>query len=112
MHTYMHVHACSLDMLDKFEVPPIPEGYPMVIAVNALLDTVRSVALIISEQDNHAPSKGMERMLPPPLSSVQGDGVEGVILRSSWSGVLAALALLLDAWYVCTWVTLCIAYCM
>ena len=89
--------VCSLEMLDKFEVPPIPDGYPLVVAVNALLDTVQSVSLIISRQDSHTSSK-------PLLRGVRGedggDGVEGVILRSSWSGVLAALALLLDAWCV------------
>ena len=82
-------------MLDKLEVPLIPEGYPLVVAVNALLDTVKSVALIVREEGGGGGEGSQGQPLP---TSVSDDGVEGVILRSSWSGVLAALALLLDAW--------------
>ena len=81
-------------MLDKFDVPLIPEGYPLVVSMNALLDAVKSVSHIIN--GNERSSSKLKRKKPPP-TSVQGDGVDGVILRSSWSGVLAALALLLDA---------------
>ncbi len=35
-------------MLDKTEVPQIPEGYPLVVAMNALLDAVRSVSVIVN----------------------------------------------------------------
>ena len=82
-------------MLDKYEVPVIPDGYPLVVAINALFDTVKSVALIMKEQEGGGAERGQQQSLP---TSVREDGVEGVILRSSWSGVLAALALLLDAW--------------
>ena len=94
----LHTLHCSLEMLDKYEVPLIPDGYPLVVALNALLDAVKSVSLIVNGSDNS--SAKLRRKQPPPPSSMQGNGVEGVMLRSSWSGVLAALALLLDAWQV------------
>ena len=84
-------------MLDKFEVPHIPDGYPLIVAFNALLDIVHSVSLIVNGQDS-VPATPTRQGAEPPPTSVRGDGVEGIILRSSWSGVLAALALLLDAW--------------
>ncbi len=122
-------------MLDKFEVPPIPEGYPLVVAMNALLDAVKSVSIIINGKD---PGSGkLKRAKPsatPTLGEIahgrdarsvaastpRGDSsselrpgggvalptqlkldekqVECVMVQSSWSGVLAALALLLDTW--------------
>ena len=88
----------SLELLDKFEVPLIPDGYPLVVAFNALLDVVHSVALIVSGQDTGPEGARPKLGKEPPPTSVRGDGVEGIILRSSWSGVLASLALLLDAW--------------
>lgn len=93
-------------MLDKFEVPLIPDGYPLVVAMNALLDAVKSVSLITNntqEEEESSPAKNRKTgsgggELPAMPTSVTGDGVNGVMLKSSWSGVLAALALLLDAW--------------
>ncbi len=94
-------------MLDKYDVPLIPDGYPLVVAMNSLLDAIKSVSSIISEseggsgkekrkQSSSSSSSSPSHHQQP--SSVQGSGVEGVMLRSSWSGVLAALALLLEAW--------------
>ena len=37
-------------MLDKTEVPTIPEGYSLVVAMNALLDAIRSVSLVINDE--------------------------------------------------------------
>lgn len=92
-------------MLDKSEVPPIPEGYPLVVAMNALFDAVKSVSSIINGKEESSGSGKMKRMEPLPFAAAVttvegggGGGVECVMLRSSWSGVLAALALLLDSW--------------
>lgn len=89
-------------MLDKSEVPPIPEGYPLVVAMNALFDAVKSVSSIINGKEESSGSGKMKRKEPLPfaaaVTTVEGGGVECVMLRSSWSGVLAALALLLDSW--------------
>ena len=91
----------SLEMLDKSDVPPIPDGYPLVVAMNALLDAIQSVAVIVN--GNRTSSGKLQRKPSLPVAGpvVQGQGrgvVEGVVLSSSWSGVLAALALLLDSW--------------
>ena len=73
----------SLEMLEKTDIPLIPDGYPLVVAMNALLDAVKSVSLVVNEKKKSV--------------SVE---LKGVMLKSSWSGVMAALALLLDAWWV------------
>ena len=39
----------SLEMLDKTEVPGITEGYPLVVAMNALLDAIKSVSLVVND---------------------------------------------------------------
>lgn len=124
-------------MLDKFEVPPIPEGYPLVVAMNALLDAVKSVSIIINgkepgsgklkrakgkttptlgggakeadsskahegsstaREDGSVESRGQRGVVVPVELSSDVKEVERVMLQSSWSGVMAALALLLDAW--------------
>ena len=128
-------------MLDKSEVPPIPEGYPLVVAMTALLDAVRSVSVVINgKEPGSGKLKRARSATTPTLGGRAGDAgsgnsretqsvavatsreessgdlrslggvaapaelssgvrqVERVMLQSSWSGVLAALALLLDAW--------------
>ncbi len=50
---------CSLEMLDKTDVPLIVEGYPLVVAINALLNAVKSVSLVIS-------NKMSSRAVTPP----------------------------------------------
>lgn len=73
----------SLEMLDKTDTPFIPDGYPLVVAMNALLDAVKSVSLVINDKKKAVSTELKE-----------------VMLKSSWSGVMAALALLLDTWWV------------
>jgi len=121
-------------MLDKTEVPPIPEGYPLVVAMNALLDSVKSISILVNGKepgsgklkrakgDSPATKKGegpsgvsngpaaraapatredsvgVGGVVSPVEPSPRGMKVGGVMLESSWAGVLAALALLLDTW--------------
>ena len=80
---YTCTFPCSLEMLDKTEIPLIPDGYPLVVAMNALLDAVRSVSLVINDKKKAVSTELKE-----------------VMLKSSWSGVMAALSLLLDNWWV------------
>ena len=40
----------SLEMLEKNDVPVIPEGYPLVVAMTALMDAVKSVSLVITDE--------------------------------------------------------------
>ena len=70
-------------MLEKTEIPLIPDGYPLVVAMNALMDAVKSVSQVINNKKKAV--------------SVE---LKEVMLKSSWSGVMAALALLLDTWWV------------
>ena len=37
-------------MLEKTEVPLIPDGYPLVVAMTALMDAVKSVSLVINDE--------------------------------------------------------------
>ena len=117
-------------MLDKTEVPPIPEGYPLVVAMNALLDSVRSISIIINGKEpgsgklkrakGDSPSMKGEagvsngpasRAMPATRHDVVGGvvvspadrsskeiKVQGVMVQSSWAGIMAALSLLLDTW--------------
>ena len=71
----------SLEMLEKTDIPLIPDGYPLVVAMNALMDAVKSVSQVINNKKKAV--------------SVE---LKEVMLKSSWSGVMAALALLLDTW--------------
>jgi hypothetical protein len=74
-------YLCSLEMLEKTDIPLIPDGYPLVVAMNALMDAVKSVSQVINNKKKAV--------------SVE---LKEVMLKSSWSGVMAALALLLDTW--------------
>ena len=40
----------SLEMLDKSEVPVISEGYTLVVAMTALIDAVKSVSLVVTDE--------------------------------------------------------------
>ena len=42
--------SSSLEMLEKTEVPHITEGYPLVVAMTALMDAVKSVSLVICDK--------------------------------------------------------------
>lgn len=40
-------YICSLEMLDKVEPPPIPDGFGISVAYACLLDIVRSISLAV-----------------------------------------------------------------
>ena len=54
--------SCSLEMLDKMDVPMIVEGYPLVVAMNALLYAIKSVSLVINDKITSRATT------PPPTS--------------------------------------------
>ena len=64
-----HIHAltysCSLEMLDKMDVPLIVEGYPLVVAMNALLFAIKSVSLVVYDKITSRATT------PPPTSPGQ-----------------------------------------
>ena len=68
-------------MLEKTDIPLILDGCPLVVAMNALMDAVKSVSQVISNKKKAV--------------SVE---LKEVMLKSSWSGVMAALSLLLDTY--------------
>jgi hypothetical protein len=37
-------------MLEKTDIPLIPDGYPLVVAMNALMDAVKSVSQVINNK--------------------------------------------------------------
>ena len=81
-------------MLEKTDIPLIPDGYPLVVAMNALMDAIKSVSLVVNDKKTTVSVKLKE-----------------VMLKSSWSGVMAALAILLDTWWVQLILSLYIALC-
>ncbi|XP_022081616.1 protein MON2 homolog isoform X2 [Acanthaster planci] len=111
-----------LDMLDKSEAPSIPEGYSISAAFASLLDVVKGVTTIVT-QEMEAEERRLRNQARDRAPHVvndkakdaredkeeeEGEGLllkmdEGLrrlweeIVNSSWCGVLAALTLLLDA---------------
>ncbi|CAI8001450.1 Protein MON2 homolog [Geodia barretti] len=88
-----HHKQAFLEMLDKSEVPVISEGYTLVVAMTALIDAVKSVSLVVT--DEVKAKKHVAQFLH--RSPSPGGDVKEMMLKSSWSGVLASLALLLDS---------------
>lgn len=82
-------------MLDKSDVPTIPDGYPLALSMTALLDTIKSLSLVVHNQASPTPSaKSFSSSLIGVHKVID---VSEVMMSSCWSGVLAALALLLDS---------------
>ena len=76
-------------MTDRLEPPALPEGHGVSLAYCALLDLIRSVSLVI---DTEPPT---EQEKEEPWAEIET--VRAQLLESSWCGLLAATALLLDA---------------
>ena len=74
-HMTLHTLHYSLEMLDKYEVPLIPDGYP--------LDAVKSVSLIVNSSDNS--SAKLRRKQPPPPSSMRAMEQHSVEGQLPWS---------------------------
>ncbi|XP_052894709.1 protein MON2 homolog isoform X2 [Anopheles moucheti] len=83
-----------LEMLDKMEPPPIPDGYGISVAYACLLDIVRSISLSIQ-----GPSQLGEETPAPYLQRVsEADKALHIqLIHSSWLGLLTALGPLIDA---------------
>ncbi|CAH1153236.1 unnamed protein product [Phaedon cochleariae] len=86
-----------LEMLDKVEPPTVPDGYGISVAYACLVETIRSLQIVITPQR------------PPDGQEGEGEGVEETekgeadrevdrqLVNSSWCGLLAALAPLVEA---------------
>lgn len=81
-------------MLDKQEVPAIPEGYPLMVAMVSLLDIIKSISLVVNNQADTPPSV---TPLKSSLTDHTTTQVSEAMLSSCWSAVLASLAMLLDS---------------
>lgn len=110
-----------VDQLDKLEPPSVPDGYGLTLAYSCLLAAVESISSIIENLDitsKNFPSYCAESLMkkdnissdksPPPISCDEKlQKIEDLqpevrsfhefILNSSWTGLVAALSLLLDA---------------
>lgn len=85
-------------MLDKTDVPTIPEGYSLILSMNVIMDLIRSLSLIIHQQGSPPPSaKTFSSSLLGNCPSVD---LSTNLLNSCWSAILASLSLLLDMVYV------------
>lgn len=76
-------------MLDKTDAPLIHESYPLAVAYTALLDAVKSVTIAVENLQLPSANTHCETVAP--------EEVNEVMIKSSWSGMLAALSLLLNA---------------
>ncbi|XP_038067855.1 protein MON2 homolog isoform X2 [Patiria miniata] len=111
-----------LEMLDKSDAPSIPDGYAISVAFASLLDVVKGVTTIVTQEmegeERRLRNQARDRALHIVNNEVkdaeeeEGDKEEESLLQrvdeglrklweeivnSSWCGVLAALTLLLDA---------------
>lgn len=86
--------AMYLEMLDKMEPPPIPDGYGISIAYACLLEIVRSISFAIN-----GPSILGEENQPSYKNRVTEEEktLHCQLINSSWCGLLAALTPLIDA---------------
>lgn len=94
-----------LELLDKAEPPPVPDGYGMSVAFMALLDAVKGVSSVVnSEMDTEEklwqsqPDVG-NLTQAIKMEKVNKDlyGMWTTLVESSWCGVMSALSLLLEA---------------
>ena len=76
-------------MLEKQDIPVIPEGYPLVVSMTTLFDTIKSISLVVNDQSSPLPIR-------PETQPRSHTDVSETMLSSCWSAVLSALALLLD----------------
>ena len=66
-HTHTtHTHTHSLEMLDKVDTPVISDGYPLVVAMNALLDAIKSISLVINGEVTKATPTLSSEVMPTP----------------------------------------------
>lgn len=76
-----------MDLLDKTEVPTVPDCYGLSVAYCCVLDLVESVASIVDSCS-----------VDPENNEMSSLRVQ--LVASSWTGTLAGLTALVDAWYV------------
>lgn len=84
-------------MMDKVEPPSIPDGYGISVAYACLLDIIRSISLAIH---GPTPVSDGEPVNIKYQCSEKERALHYQLLESSWGGILAALAPLVDARYV------------
>ncbi|XP_052280395.1 protein MON2 homolog isoform X2 [Dreissena polymorpha] len=95
-----------LEMLDKVEPPTVPDGYGLSVGFYCLVEAVRTIQLVV---EGGTPLTGKREKLQGTKSEIVEPKENDQILKdeerslyeelvnSSWCGMLAALALLLDA---------------
>ncbi|XP_015786183.1 protein MON2 homolog isoform X3 [Tetranychus urticae] len=97
-----------LDQMDKLEAPPVPDGYGLTTALHCFFEIVQSISIIIDGPSQKIEIKEKEitneknDSFKHKLANVNNlepevRNLHEAILNSSWSGLVASLALLLDA---------------
>ena len=78
-------------MVGATDPPTIPEGYGVTIAYNALLDATRSLSIAIL---------GAEGESSHYEATDEKQSLDRAMVNASWTGLLTALSLLLEARYL------------
>ncbi|XP_055882628.1 protein MON2 homolog isoform X4 [Biomphalaria glabrata] len=90
------VKPCFLELLDKTDPPPVPDGYGVSLAFRCLMDMTKSVqTLVMGEGEEGEPKAKKE--IDVTETSEEDKLLKMELINSSWCGMLAALSLLLDA---------------
>lgn len=89
-----------IESLEKFEPPPLQDGYALSLAVACLMEVVRGITLIIDGSDLLTSSKDLiakDKIANIAELDKETRLLHENLLNSSWCGLLASLSLLIDA---------------
>ncbi|XP_052779500.1 protein MON2 homolog isoform X2 [Mya arenaria] len=110
--TLKHKNFVCLEMLDKVEPPVVPDGYGLSLGFYCLVEAVRTIQVIVegekadgakTAEDRSKQLADAEKQKKNEADSDKKDKesderhLHEELVNSSWCGMLAALALLLDA---------------
>lgn len=89
-----------IESLEKFEPPPLQDGYALSLAVACLMEVVRCISLVIDGADLFASQKeqaAKEKIAKAEELDKETKQLHENLLNSSWCGLLASLSLLIEA---------------
>ncbi|XP_060551977.1 protein MON2 homolog isoform X2 [Ruditapes philippinarum] len=103
--TLKHKQFCCLEMLDKVDPPTVPDGYGLSVGFYCLVEAVRTIQFLVEGEYGNKLEKAKEKKVTQSeeqeesgqAKSEEEKNLYEELVNSSWCGMLAALALLLDA---------------
>ncbi|XP_053377564.1 protein MON2 homolog isoform X3 [Mercenaria mercenaria] len=103
--TLKHNYFSCLEMLDKVDPPTVPDGYGLSVGFYCLVEAVRTIQHLVEgeccDKTEKPKDKKVTQSEDQQESGQETTGEEKKLyeelVNSSWCGMLAALALLLDA---------------